>query len=308
MAAAEGIVKSHDSNLLEENGGHISCSKSWAKSFLGRLGFVKRRASAKAKVTPTDFDAHKAQFVFDIQCIVEMDKIPPDLIINWDHTGIHYVPVSNWTLAKEGSKRVEIAGIDDKRQITAVFAGTKSGKFLPPQIIYTGKTQKCHSSIKFPDKWHITHTENHWANEQTTKDYINLILLPYVKQTRKDMSLPEDHPALVIFDRFKGQCTETILSLLDSNHLRLSIVPANCTDRLQALDVSVNKPVKEFLRRKFQKWYSEEVCRQVQSGKTVKVDLAMSVVKPLGAEWLIDLDLYMQSNPSLIINGFKDIV
>ena len=36
----------------------------------------------------------KAQFVFDIQAIVEMEEIPPDLIINWDHTGIHYVPVS----------------------------------------------------------------------------------------------------------------------------------------------------------------------------------------------------------------------
>ena len=32
--------------------------------------------------------------------------------------------VSSWTMAKEGSKRVEIARIDDKRQITIVFGGT----------------------------------------------------------------------------------------------------------------------------------------------------------------------------------------
>ena len=304
----EGVVKSYDSNLLKENGGHIVCSKSWAKSFLHRLGYVKRRASTKAKVTAADFDAHKAQFVFDIQTIVEMEEIPSDLIINWDHTGIHYVPVSNWTLAEEGSKRVEIAGADDKRQITAVFAGTKSGKFLPPQIIYAGKTKKCLPSVKFPDNWHVTHTENHWANERTTEEYIKLILLPYVRQTRKDLSLPENHPALVMFDRFKGQCTKGIISLLDDNHLRLAIVPANCTDRLQPLDVSVNKPIKEFLRRKFQQWYSEEVRRQIDSGKAVKVDLAMSIVKPLGAQWLIDLSNYMQSNPSIIINGFNDIL
>ena len=49
-----------------------------------------------------------------------MEEISSDLIINWNHTGIHYVPVSNWTLAEEGSKRGEIAGADDKRQITAV--------------------------------------------------------------------------------------------------------------------------------------------------------------------------------------------
>lgn len=52
--------------------------------------------------------------------------IPSDLIINWDHAGLNIVPVSNWTMASEGSKRVEIAGLGDKRQITAVFSGTLS--------------------------------------------------------------------------------------------------------------------------------------------------------------------------------------
>jgi hypothetical protein len=37
------------------------------------------------------------------------------LVINWDQTGINNVPVSQWT---KGAKKVEINGIDDKRQIT----------------------------------------------------------------------------------------------------------------------------------------------------------------------------------------------
>jgi hypothetical protein len=49
--------------------------------------------------------------------------IPPELIYNWDHTGINYVPVSNWTMEIEGSKKAPIVGLDDKRQITVVFAG-----------------------------------------------------------------------------------------------------------------------------------------------------------------------------------------
>ena len=43
-----------------------------------------------------------------------MDEIPEDLIINFDQTGIHYIPVSDWTMAEEGSKRVEIVGKGDK--------------------------------------------------------------------------------------------------------------------------------------------------------------------------------------------------
>ena len=69
-------------------------------------------------------------------------------------------------MAKEGSKRVEITGVDDKRQITAVFGGTIAGDFLPPQLIYQGKTSKCLPSISFPSDWHISFIENHWSNEK----------------------------------------------------------------------------------------------------------------------------------------------
>ena len=87
------------------------------------------------KVSVPEFQAYKAQFVFDVKATAEKEEIPKELIINWDHTGIHYVPMSNWTMAKEGSKRIEISGIDDKWQVTAVLANTMSGDFLSPQII-----------------------------------------------------------------------------------------------------------------------------------------------------------------------------
>ena len=50
----------------------------------------------------------------------------------------------------------------------------------------------------FPENWLILFTENHWANETTTKDYIYKILLPYMKQKRGEFKLPGDHPALVV--------------------------------------------------------------------------------------------------------------
>ena len=42
-------------------------------------------------------------------------------------------------MEKEGTKRIELAGKEDKRQLTAVLVGSMSGDFLPPQIIYQGK-------------------------------------------------------------------------------------------------------------------------------------------------------------------------
>jgi hypothetical protein len=118
IACAKGVVKCFNSNLLDCNGGHISLTKHWAKCLMERMEFVKRRANTKTNISLPDFERYKAQFIFDVIAVIEMEEIPSDLVINWDQTGIHYVPVSSWTMAKEGSKRVEIVGIDDKRQIT----------------------------------------------------------------------------------------------------------------------------------------------------------------------------------------------
>ena len=52
-----------DSNLLARNGGHIVLTKHWAKHLLGRMGFVKRRASTKAKVGVEDLRQSNHSFL-----------------------------------------------------------------------------------------------------------------------------------------------------------------------------------------------------------------------------------------------------
>ena len=47
------------------------------------------------------------------------------------------MPSASWTMEKCGVKRVELAGVSDKRQITAVLCGSLVGDFLPVQLIYT---------------------------------------------------------------------------------------------------------------------------------------------------------------------------
>ena len=78
-------------------------------------------------------------------------------------------------------------------------------------------------------------------------DYMHKILFPYCAKKQSDLALPPDYSALVLFDNFNGQCTEEILTLLlDNNNINAIIIPANCTDKLQPLDLTVNKPVKDF--------------------------------------------------------------
>ena len=210
MAAATAIVRKSERNLLAENGGPITITSNWAKSLLYRMKFVKRRWSSMAKMTVANFEAVKEQFLIDINALVEMEDIPLELVINLDQTSISIVPGSTWTMEAKGSKRVEIVGTGDKRQITAVFCGALSGEFLPPQLIYQGKTPACLPRYKFPGDWHLTYTPNHWSNEDKMKEYIEFIIIPYVDRKCKELSLPSDQPALAIFDVLRDSKQRTL--------------------------------------------------------------------------------------------------
>ena len=87
------------------------------------------------------------------------------------------------------------------------------------------------------------------------RQYISKIILPYIHCKHEELKVAVDQPVVLIFDNFKGQCTPQLLKFLDTNNISVILVPPNCTDRLQPLDLSVNKAAKEFLRRKFHEWY-----------------------------------------------------
>ena len=141
--------------------------------------------------------------------MVKAHKIPPELIVSWDQAGVKLVPSHNWTMEQQESSRVEIAGINDKRQITVTLAGSTSGELLPIQLLYQGKSNRCHPKFSFLAEFDVWNTPNHWANEDTTIRFIQRIILPYVQSVRAKNNTP-DQAALVIFDVFKGHMGEAV--------------------------------------------------------------------------------------------------
>jgi len=123
------------------------------------------------------------------------------------------------------------------------------GAFLPVQLIYKGKTNRCHPCYNFPPDWDITHASRHWSIEETMIQYVNNIFVPYFERIRQLFN--EDKPALVIMDNF----TEVLTELLESHRIHTCLIPPSTIDRLQPMDISVNKPAKNFLKKQFEMWY-----------------------------------------------------
>jgi len=59
VATAKGVIMNKNADLLVSNGGYIDLTDNWAKSLQTRMGFVKRKASSSAKITPEEFDKQK---------------------------------------------------------------------------------------------------------------------------------------------------------------------------------------------------------------------------------------------------------
>ena len=295
---------------LAKFGGHICLSREWAYKLLHRMKFVKRKATtAKSKYAPDDFARVKQAFLNEVVQVVEMEEIPAELILNWDQTGINLVPVSSWTMDQSGAKRVEVKGVNDRRQITALFCGTLTGDFLPVQLIYKGKTTRCHPHFRFPSSWHISHSPRHWSTEETMIQYINEIIIPYVKSQRDALHDPT-LSAVVIVDNFRGKVTAPVTRLLEEHNIHECLLPPNMTDLLQPLDIAVNKPAKDYLKRRFEDWYSSEVTKQlqgisdIQSAVIQPVDLSMATIKKRSAKWFVDMAEYIADNPQFIVHGF----
>ena len=137
----------------------------------------------------------------------------------WSWTGIRQ-PLNTYLCQTgqwiKGSKQVEVVDIDNKRQSNTHhtwFAASLSGHFLPMQLVYEGKTTKCHPAVKFPVGWQVTHMPNHWCNEETMIDCIESVVVPYNYDTEKKTTSNLKHTRLVNLDKFKGQTTSRVLNL-----------------------------------------------------------------------------------------------
>ena len=106
--------------------------------------------------------------------------------------------------------------------------------------------------------------------------------------------------------------TTKVNNLLEENNLHVCLLQPNTTNKFQPMDVAVNKPAKNFLRRKLEGWYADQVTEQlnnagasdIDSIELQPVDLSMALIKELSEQWLVEMHGYIASHPKFIGNRF----
>ena len=230
------------------------------------------------------------KFHHQIVNYVEKCQIPPSLIINFDQTPSKYAQIYSNATEKKGTKNVPISGVDDKRSTTASSSTIMEKKFLPMQSIYKGKRSQSVPKVQFPNGFSLSAKLKHYSNQTESLKFLKEIILPYVKTTRERLEL-ETQPALLIYDFFRGQTTDKFLDVLKENNFLSTKIPPNLTHVFQPHDLTVNKLAKDFMKGKFNTWFSRQISLRLENGMGldgIEVDYRLSVLKPLHAKWLVE--------------------
>ena len=182
VAVGNGGLSSRCPETLTKNGVSVTLNTKtmkWAWGIWKSLDWGKRRGTRTKRKMNSAFykeltftcNRKNANAIFK-------HSIHNGMILNFDQTLLGFTSPNKATFAKKGARSVPIVNVDDKRQTTGTYSVNISGDFLPVQLIYSGVTDRCHSKVRFPGSFYITHSSTHCSNERIVVDYLKKIIFP----------------------------------------------------------------------------------------------------------------------------------
>ena len=220
-AIAKGIVVANGRTMLVEHEAHLKFTDNWTRNILKEVQqsekkIVKRMATtSKIPIAPGLVKEERLTFQRKIQALIKWHDIPKEFVLNFDQTPLSYITVGSNTLEFEGAKSVPVKDKGKGKQITGTFAVSATGRFLPMQLIYAGKTKRYHpQGIEFLSGFDVTHSLNHRSNEELAIQHIREIILPYVDKIKEELGQPKDQKSFLIYDVLKGQTRKRLYKFL----------------------------------------------------------------------------------------------
>ena len=261
ISISKGVIEASNPTLLKECGEELELMDRWARHLIAGMNMVRRKATtSKLPVAPVLLKEVNRTFQKKIATVVNEFSIIEELIINFDQTPLAFQTPGSYTMSPKGSRKVPIHDLNAKATITRTIAVNATGNVLPFQLIYTEKTERSMpKNVKFPDGFDLCFNEKHWANEVTNFSPIDKVILPFIDKVKAEKNLPKESKALLIFDVFRGQKTDSFINHLSDKNCIVVFIPSNMTDMFQPVDVTVNKNIKSVIRNCYNDWYSEQV-------------------------------------------------
>ncbi|KAL4485067.1 hypothetical protein ABPG72_014587 [Tetrahymena utriculariae] len=180
-------------------------------------------------------------FISKIQDKLFSDKYDFNQVINFDESTIFKQEIGNYTLAEQNEDHVIVKSYCNSRESYTIGLGISfTGEKLPQVIIWPSKGVKDVFKMEIPKNTLIFKRDTcSYFSQELFKKWINEVL------SNPSKSMEIDKKGLLILDNFSGHSYDTLIQYLQQLNYEIEYLPANTTDRLQPLDLGINKIYKQ---------------------------------------------------------------
>lgn len=263
-------------------------SSGWCSRFMNRFGLCLRQRTKIAQKLPKDLDEKVSSFHKFIIKQRKKHKYALSDIGNMDETPMTFDLPGNRTVAGIGNKTVLIRTTGhEKTHFTVVLSCLADGTKLRPVIIFKRKTLP--KNAKFPSGVIVRAHIKGWMDEVGTKQWLNKVW-----NARPGAALKKK-PSPFVWDMFRAHVTDGVKEEAKSDKTTLAVIPGGLTSLLQPLDVCLNKPFKDRIRKMWQEWMCSGEVRSTKGGNLMKPDIEL-VAKWVKEAWdSIPADMVIRS-------------
>ena len=250
------LAKDEKYNIPE---GHFKAGNHWCQRFMKRNNLSLRQKTTLAQRLPDDYEEKIVRFHRFIIDRRKENSYPLHFIANMDETPLTFDMPPNRTINSTGEKTVKIRTTgNEKNRVTVVLACCGDGSKLKPMVIFKRKTVP---KINNKHGVVVSSQEKGWMDTEQMKVWIDKVWRWQFGGLRK---------SLLVYDAFEAHVTDRVKALFKRERTDLAVIPGGLTSILQPLDVSLNKPFKDGVRRQWMQWMAEGIHEFTATGRQKK--------------------------------------
>ncbi|CAE6435116.1 unnamed protein product [Rhizoctonia solani] len=294
-SAILGFIQSQPPALLQNP--KFKISDSFVRRFLAdHLRWSYRSTTQSSQKLPADWMAQCKDMAMRLAWNIGYHRIPAELIVNADQTGVAYLGTGDKTWELKGVKQVPAIGKGDKRQFTMMVAIAASGTMLPWQAIFKGKTN---ASLPSPAARHDCEAKGFCFSCGGEKSWSNLNCL--------------QQKAILLIDCWSVHRGAEFRTWMRMNCPRviLMFIPGGCTGVAQPCDLSINRPLKHRIKTACINYLATETQRQLARGVSatnVTIDTSPGALRNASTKWLLSSWEWFAKNPDAVKKSWSQAV
>jgi hypothetical protein len=191
--------------------------------------------------------------------------IPLENITNFDQTNVMFSSDGKRTLAHKGAKTVSALKGSSTQRCTVMLGATATGHKFPPYIIFKGRDTAQGTINRRFRQVDIARQATTTSSDESFKDYplsnfyavqdnawmCSRLVVDWVNKVYKPWAATKTGPTMLILDEFSGHQTAEVRDAVADCGAFLEFIPGGYTWCLQPMDVGVNRPFKDGIRRSY---------------------------------------------------------